>query len=252
MGIKKMTEEEKRAHQLAYRLEWQKKWRAEHPDYAKQQYAKNREKESARKKAARLKDPEATKKRDKAQSEKNAEYRKQYREKNRELLAEKERKRQGKIRERNKEEKEAIREEKRKNREEEKRAKAPKRKERKREYDKIYRAERSEELKKEKREYSLKKRYKLSPEKYQELLSSFNGRCPVCSVEFSKDRKSSRYPHVDHCHSTGVVRGILCTSCNAAEGLLDTIENAKRLLAYMERFELMYAPKNKPLTEEAA
>jgi len=44
----------------------------------------------------------------------------------------------------------------------------------------------------------------------------------------------------DHCYNTKVVRGILCTACNLAEGYLKTPERARRLLAYMEKNELFY------------
>lgn len=38
--------------------------------------------------------------------------------------------------------------------------------------------------------------------------------CLICKVSFNESE-----PHVDHCHKTGVVRGILCERCNLAIGL---------------------------------
>jgi hypothetical protein len=87
----------------------------------------------------------------------------------------------------------------------------------------------------------LKCTHGLTVERYNEMLGACNGRCPICRNPFD-DR--ARRPCVDHCHGTGMVRGILCSECNKAEGVLGTIENVRRLLAYMENFELLYvAPK---------
>jgi hypothetical protein len=44
--------------------------------------------------------------------------------------------------------------------------------------------------------------------------------------------------NVDHCHSTGQIRGVLCCECNTGIGKLgDNAEGVRRALAYLERFE---------------
>lgn len=48
-----------------------------------------------------------------------------------------------------------------------------------------------------------------------------------CEICFSYDNLV-----VDHCHETGVVRGVLCSSCNTAIGLMG--ENIDRLAAAIE------------------
>lgn len=50
------------------------------------------------------------------------------------------------------------------------------------------------------------------------------GACAMCSARPERLL-------VDHCHRTGLVRGLLCTSCNTAEG----IQDAPSIVAYRDR-----------------
>lgn len=57
--------------------------------------------------------------------------------------------------------------------------------------------------------------------------------------------------HIDHCHRTGRVRGILCAGCNSGIGKLgDSVAGLRRALAYLEAFEVSVlagmAPKPAP------
>lgn len=56
--------------------------------------------------------------------------------------------------------------------------------------------------------------YGLSPADYADLLESQHGTCAICKG------KPEGNLHIDHCHETGRVRGLLCGSCNRAIGLL--------------------------------
>jgi len=58
------------------------------------------------------------------------------------------------------------------------------------------------------------RRYDLTAGSYDLLLASQGNKCAVCQEDFS------RTPHVDHDHDTDVVRGLLCSQCNTALGLL--------------------------------
>ena len=54
--------------------------------------------------------------------------------------------------------------------------------------------------------------------------------CEICQRSFDAASKKC----VDHCHTSGKVRGVLCGNCNTALGLLgDSIESAQRLTAYL-------------------
>lgn len=48
-----------------------------------------------------------------------------------------------------------------------------------------------------------------------DLLSTFGTDCMICGVDISDD------PHLDHCHSTGEFRGVLCRECNLGIGMFE-------------------------------
>jgi hypothetical protein len=75
------------------------------------------------------------------------------------------------------------------------------------------------------RRHWLKKRYGLSIEQYNTLLDSQNGLCAVCQSKNADGRWDTFA--VDHDHSTGLVRGLLCNGCNRAIGFMD--DNPERL-----------------------
>ena len=77
------------------------------------------------------------------------------------------------------------------------------------------------------RKSHLKCKYNLTVEAYNKLLVDHNHECKIC--------KSTWQLSVDHCHTTGKVRGILCRKCNSALGLLKENRQAiKNLLNYIE------------------
>ena len=62
-------------------------------------------------------------------------------------------------------------------------------------------------------DYSLRKAYGISSEEYQEKLKQQNYVCAICNKE-----KTTRALAVDHCHVTGIIRSLLCGSCNTGLG----------------------------------
>ncbi len=64
------------------------------------------------------------------------------------------------------------------------------------------------------RENHLKKTYGLSLDDYDKLLAGQDGVCKICHRP-----KMVNNLHVDHCHSTGRIRGLLCVRCNYVLGL---------------------------------
>ena len=57
----------------------------------------------------------------------------------------------------------------------------------------------------------LKRKYGLTIEQWQKMFNEQNGRCKICQKHQSKLKSPLC---VDHDHTTGKVRGLLCPSCN--------------------------------------
>jgi hypothetical protein len=92
----------------------------------------------------------------------------------------------------------------------------------------------------EARDRELRREYGLSREKLVDLVTKQGWRCAICLAVFPR-RLTGKRVHVDHCHKTGRVRGVLCASCNLAIGKLgDTAAGVRRALAYLEAFERGY------------
>lgn len=78
-----------------------------------------------------------------------------------------------------------------------------------------------------------KNKYGITNEEYETLLAKQNHSCALCNTDFSQI-DSSRI-HVDHDHSSGKVRGILCMPCNVGLGMLgDSIEGLENALTYLK------------------
>ena len=69
----------------------------------------------------------------------------------------------------------------------------------------------------ERRAYDMKSKYGITPEQYEEMLAAQGGVCAICKKGDPK-HKSDNWP-IDHNHSTGEVRGLLCSPCNTLIGL---------------------------------
>ena len=86
------------------------------------------------------------------------------------------------------------------------------------------------------RDTELKKQYGITLAQWEAMYVAQGGVCAICKE--CEDEKSTRYANlaVDHCHTTGNVRGLLCNACNRAIGLLrDDPVRARRLAEYLEQ-----------------
>ncbi len=68
-------------------------------------------------------------------------------------------------------------------------------------------------------DYKLKKNYGITLLEFESMMSQQKGKCLICDKDMDGSTKGLR-PSVDHCHSTGKVRGLLCNICNLAIGQL--------------------------------
>jgi hypothetical protein len=97
-----------------------------------------------------------------------------------------------------------------------------------------WRRENPEKLREAYRRADLKRKYGITLEDYFEMLSEQGGTCACCDATEADTR--GYILHVDHCHETGRVRGLLCASCNNILGRVNDSPAHLRLLAdYLER-----------------
>lgn len=82
------------------------------------------------------------------------------------------------------------------------------------------------------RQYDLKKNYGLTVVEYDAMLSAQAGTCAIC-----RRKPGRRRLHVDHAHSTGQIRGLLCSHCNTALGLLrESTELLTSAISYLAAY----------------
>lgn len=79
-------------------------------------------------------------------------------------------------------------------------------------------------------------RYGITYSEYIKLLELQNNRCAICSktVEEAKGRSKKKLV-IDHCHKTHKIRGLLCSNCNSALGLLgDNLSILEAAVCYLK------------------
>lgn len=77
------------------------------------------------------------------------------------------------------------------------------------------------------RNSSLMALYGIGSVQFDQIMTAQGCACAVCGLHLDGESKKTT-PHIDHCHSTGKVRGILCHQCNV---LLGNAKDSPALLA---------------------
>ncbi len=77
---------------------------------------------------------------------------------------------------------------------------------------------------------ALKERYGITPEIRLQMEQEQQGLCKLCGHLPDK-----RGLFIDHCHTTGLVRGLLCQKCNFGLGLLgDQVDLLQKAIRYLQ------------------
>jgi hypothetical protein len=83
-----------------------------------------------------------------------------------------------------------------------------------------------------------KRKYDITKDQYDEILKSQNYVCAICQKpeKLAQKGKPIRLA-IDHCHKSGIVRGLLCAGCNTSLGKFDdNISILERAIEYLRKF----------------
>lgn len=86
--------------------------------------------------------------------------------------------------------------------------------------------------------HHLKTRYNLTPEQYIELAESQNYKCAICKIDVTENiRANIRVAlSVDHNHTTGALRELLCMKCNYGLGYFkDNVDILYKAYKYLKK-----------------
>lgn len=110
--------------------------------------------------------------------------------------------------------------------------------ERNREHKNKYQKEWNKKNPEKQRKSYLKSMYGLGWEMYLFLYKKQEGLCKICSVPLklhNTDDDHKETVHIDHCHTTGKIRGLLCNKCNSGLGFFkENQEYLKKAIEYLE------------------
>lgn len=81
----------------------------------------------------------------------------------------------------------------------------------------------------------IKRHYGLSIEDYNKMLEEQNNGCAICGKQHDSSKKRGRL-YVDHCHTTGKVRSLLCSAHNSMLGYAeDQVETLQKAIDYLKK-----------------
>ncbi len=98
-----------------------------------------------------------------------------------------------------------------------------------------WRKENPEKVKAQDFKSDLKKHYGITSEQYYQMIEDQKNCCACCGQSAENFKRGL---HVDHDHTTGQVRGLLCTECNPGLGYFqESTERLEMAIAYLKKFK---------------
>lgn len=95
------------------------------------------------------------------------------------------------------------------------------------------------EGRKKAKNYALKHKFGITLVEYERILKEQNGLCAICKQPAALQNPKNMRLHVDHDHSNGRVRGLLCLRCNTGLGMFnDSVEIVEAAFRYLHTYFL--------------
>ena len=83
--------------------------------------------------------------------------------------------------------------------------------------------------------YNIKYHYGLTDDEYSAMVVAHEGKCAICGVSPEDYEGRNKWLVLDHDHSTGLARGLLCHRCNMGLGYFkDNPEYLKSAIKYLK------------------
>lgn len=104
---------------------------------------------------------------------------------------------------------------------------------------KIWYSDNRNKVLKTQKEYELKNKYNLSLDDYYKKFDEQNGLCAICGQpEVLRTNEVINLLAVDHDHTTGEVRALLCRCCNLAlRNIKENIKIAESMISYLKKYK---------------
>jgi len=88
------------------------------------------------------------------------------------------------------------------------------------------------------RALQLKCKYVLTVAEFETMRDVRDDKCDICKADAAHPNRNGKVLCVDHCHTTGEVRGLLCDPCNTAIGnMRDSPDILRNAIAYLEKHQ---------------